>query len=271
MVRIIASVSLAACLLLTITWVNAAPVSKPQVMILGVAHLAARRDIHNAVFQDSPLTPKRQVQITEVVERLTQFHPTKVLVEAPMGDQKILQQYRRYLVGDFSLPADEVYQFGFKVAAHARNSTIYPIDTWGPTLIDDNSASGKLINSYLKDHFTDVRDPRFNAFLAREDALERNGTYLDLLRYLNTDAAIRANASWYSIFDGMGREADFAGSAYTAQWYVRNAYIFSNILSVIRPGDRVIVMMGQGHEYLLREFTRLNPNVTYVDPLRYLK
>jgi hypothetical protein len=55
-----------------------------------------------------------------------------------------------------------------------------------------------------------------DAYVAHEDALERNGTYLDLLRYLNTDAAIRANASWYSVMDGMGRDADYAGTEYTA-------------------------------------------------------
>ena len=92
-----------------------------------------------------------------------------------------------------------------------------------------------------------------------------------MLRYINTDAAIRANASVYSVLVGMGREADDAGSAYVSQWYTRNCYIFSNILSVIRPGDRVVVIIGQGHEYLLREFVQLNPNLVLVDSLNYLK
>ena len=65
--------------------------------------------------------------------------------------------------------------------------------------------------------------------------------------------------------------ADNAGAAYVAQWYTRNCYIFSNVLSVIRPGDRVVLMMGQGHEYLLREFVRFNPNLQDVDPLDYLR
>jgi hypothetical protein len=69
----------------------------------------------------------------------------------------------------------------------------------------------------------------------------------------------------------MGRAADNAGSAYVSQWYARNCYIFSNIRSLIRPGDRVVVIMGQGHEYLLREFVRLNPALIDVDPLSYLK
>lgn len=69
----------------------------------------------------------------------------------------------------------------------------------------------------------------------------------------------------------MGREEHDAGSSYVSQWYARNCYIFSNIVSVIEPGDRVVVIFGAGHKYLLQEFVRLNPHLTYVDPLRYLK
>ena len=240
-------------------------------MIVGVSHLVAKRDIHNSVYTDSPLSAKRQAQIDDIVARLARFHPTKVLIEAPLGDRKYPDEYREYLAGQFTLGANEVYQYGFKLAARSRNRTIYPVDTWGPPLYDDNSPSGKRIDGYLMKHFNDVKDLESDAEIARDHYLQLHGTYLDELRYLNTDGAIRANAAWYSIFVGMGREANDAGAAYVAQWYSRNCYIFSNILSVVRPGDRVVVLMGQGHEYLLREFVRLNPNLTYVDPLQYLK
>lgn len=239
-------------------------------MVLGVAHLEAKHDVHNSVFQDSPLSPKRQAEIAIIVARLARFHPTKVLIEAPMGDPVFAQRYRKYLAGQFALPANEIYQFGFRLAARAGDSTIYPIDTFGPTMIDSNTASGKRNMAFLQAHFNEVADPVFDAYLAREDEIERNGTYLDVLRYLNTQAAIRANASWNSVMAGMGHDADNAGAAYVAQWYARNCYIFSNIVSVVRPSDRVVVMMGQGHAYLLSEFVRLNPNMTYVDPLSYL-
>jgi Family of unknown function (DUF5694) len=241
-----------------------------QVMVLGVAHLEAKHDIYNSVFQDSPLSPKRQAQSAAVVERLARFRPTKVLIEAPFGNPVYAERYRKYLAGQFALPADEIYQFGFRLAARAGNTTIYPIDTFDPSLIDDATPSGKRIMAFLTAHFNDVRDPAFDAYNAHDDRIERSGTYLDVLRYLNTDAAIRANASWYSVMAGMGRDADYAGARYVAQWYARNSYIFSNIVSVVRPGDRVVVIMGQGHEYLLREFVRLNPNMTDVDPLGYL-
>jgi|SRR5579884_883810 len=251
--------------------VSAAQSGKTEVMILGVAHLVSKRDVYNSVFQDSPLSAKRQAQIADVLDHLARFRPTKVLIEQPMGDRKIEQQYQDFLSRRFTLGANEVYQFGFRLAAKARNRTIYPIDTFDPALIDESTPSGQRIMAYLKANFTAVKDPRTDTYIAHQNAIERSGTYLELLRYLNTDAAIDANASWYSVMDGMGRNADNAGSAYVSQWYARNAYIFSNILSVMHPGDRVVVIMGQGHEYLLRQFTQLNPNLVYVNPLEYLK
>lgn len=249
---------------------GAAPEPPAQVMVLGVAHLQAKHDVHNSVFTDSPLSPKRQAQIAEIVERLARFHPTKVLIEASAQNPVYAQRYRDYLAGKFTLTENEIYQFGFRLAARSGNPSIYPIDTDGPQLIDDKSDAGKRIDAYLEAAFPKLNVAPFDAYLARSDAIERSGTYLDLLRYLNTDQAILANASSYSILAGMGREADNAGATYVAQWYSRNTFIFANILSVVRPGDRVVVIMGQGHEYLLREFVRLNPNLTNVDPLTYL-
>lgn len=246
-------------------------VSAAEVMLLGVAHLEAKNDVHNSVFEDSPLSPKRQKQITDIIQRVSRFRPTKVLIEAPMGDPKFAEQYRQFLAGRFVLPANERYQFGFKLAARAKNSTLYPVDAFGPSLIEEESATEKRHSEFLQAHFADVSTPAFQELLARSNVLEREGTYLELLRYLNTDVAIRANASIYSVLDGISREADNAGSAYVAQWYTRNCYIFSNILSVVRPGDRVVVIIGQGHEYLLREFVQLNPNLLFVDSLNYLK
>jgi hypothetical protein len=250
----------------TETQATAPKPARAQVMILGVAHFLSRRDVHNSKFTDSPLSSKRQSQIADIVRRLDQFHPTKVLIEVTMGNRVFTERYSRYLKGAYALPAGEPYQFGFKLAKLAGNRTIYPIDTSGPALLNDDSR----IDAFLRLHFNSVNYPLFDAYLARGNALEKYGTYLDVLRYLNTDGAIRANASWYSVFDGMGRAADNAGASYVSQWYARNCYIFSNILSVLSPADRAVVIIGQGHEYLLREFIRLNPNLSDVNSLQYL-
>ncbi len=108
-------------------------------------------------------------------------------------------------------------------------------------------------------------------------ALRRNGEFKAHFYLYSGSSAARplarareAREGIYSVFDGMGRDADNAGAAYVSQWYARNCYIFSNILSVLSPADRAVVIIGQGHEYLLREFVRLNLNLRDVDPLQYL-
>ncbi len=172
----------------------AAPESaKAQVMIVGVAHLVARNDVHNSQFTDSPLSPKRQAQIADIIGRLVHFHPTKVLIEGAMENPVFAQRYSRYLNGTYALPANETFQFGFKLAKLAGNSTIYPIDTFGPTLLKSDSK----IDAFLKSNFTSVNDtPADRAFIARSNALERNGTYLDLLRYLTpTTRSMRTRRS----------------------------------------------------------------------------
>jgi hypothetical protein len=244
---------------------------RPTVMIVGVAHLVAKHDVHNSTFTDSPLSSARQIQIRDIVARLSKFQPTKVMIEEPFGDPVWNQRYLQYRAGTFALQENEVYQFGFRLAAMCDNPAIYPIDTFGPTLIDDNSADGKRIDAYLEANLATIPSAPFNALIARQDELERRGTYLDLLRYLNTDEAVFANASSYGVLAGQGQSAADAGAAFTAQWYTRNTYIFSNIMSLVRPGDRVAVIMGQGHKYLLRQFVQLNPNVTYVDAMDYLR
>jgi hypothetical protein len=242
-----------------------------SIMIVGIAHLVAKNDVHNSTFTDSPLSPGRQAQIKDVVDRLGRFKPNKVLIEEPYGDSIWNQRYLQYRAGTYALGANEVYQFGFRLAAACGNPAIYPIDTFGPSLIDDNTADGKRIDAYLEANFKNVPSAPFAALLARQSDLEQHGTYLDLLRYLNTDDAIAANASWYAVMAGNGRSDADAGAAYTAQWYTRNTYIYSNILSAIAPGDRVAVIIGQGHTFLLRQFVRLNPNLTYADAEDYLR
>jgi hypothetical protein len=244
-----------------------------QLMIVGMAHLVARHDVHNSKFSGDPRSPQRQAQIAQIVERLARFHPTKVLIEDPDGDPKVIASYKAFVSGHFILPPGEDYQIGFRLARAANDPTIYPADTWGPTLalLDEKTAAGKRNIAYLTKALPNVSSPAFDGFIAKSNELEQTGTYLDVLRYINTDAAIRANAGMYSVFAGLGGPPDSPGAAYVAQWYTRNTFIWANILRAIKPGDRVVVLFGQGHEYLLREFARMNPNIEYVDPLTYLR
>ena len=53
-------------------------------------------------------------------------------------------------------------------------------------------------------------------------------------------------------------------------WYLRNAKIFAKLMTVARPGDRVLIVYGSGHNYWLRHFASTTPGYRNVDPTPYL-
>lgn len=56
-----------------------------------------------------------------------------------------------------------------------------------------------------------------------------------------------------------------------AYYYMRNAKIFSKLIDVTEPGDRVVVVYGAGHKHWLEHFIRNMPGFELVDPIPYLQ
>ena len=52
---------------------------------------------------------------------------------------------------------------------------------------------------------------------------------------------------------------------------MRNAKIFSKLVQVTKPGDRVVIVYGAGHKFWLDHFAENTPGFTRVDPLPYLE
>jgi hypothetical protein len=63
---------------------------------------------------DDVLSPKRQHEIAEVVERLAQFAPAKVAIEAPYRDRSSPAAYRNYVEGQYTLSRNEVLAWLYK-------------------------------------------------------------------------------------------------------------------------------------------------------------
>src|SRR6516225_3229847 len=87
------------------TGLKSSAASKPQIMVLAVFHLVAKKDMFTQQ-QGDTLTDKRQREIEQVVERLRAFHPTKIAVEHG-DDGKLDERYQQYLLDKYVLTADE--------------------------------------------------------------------------------------------------------------------------------------------------------------------
>lgn len=240
------------------------------VMIVGLSHFASHEDLHNSKLGDV-MSPEHQREIEEVIRSLARFHPTRVMIEQPYGDKNIIEQYQRYLHGQFTLGTNEVYQLGFRLAAVSGNRSIYPIDTNTdfPFDFDRVKASAK---QHGQTGVLSAAEAHVAPLIRRSNALEQRGAIGALLHYLNTPAALDANASWYMYVDRVGAGKDYAGADLVAYWYARNLHIYANVVrSIDSPDDRVVILVGAGHAPQLREYVRLSPDLRLVDPEPYLK
>jgi hypothetical protein len=247
------------------------PAPKPRVLILGVAHLVAKADLHNATWGQDALAPAMQRQIAGVVARLEAFHPTKVMIEALPGDPKYVARYKAYLAGTYTLGPNEDDQFGYRLAAAEHLPTIYPVDVKAGFPFDypavTASAQRHGQTAILDDAARHVRP-----LVDRMNALEKQSRLLDLLRYINTPQALATNASWYTYVARIGdARGDTAGADLVSFWYARNLHIFANMMHDVAPGDRVVLIIGQGHAAMLRPLVKLSPFLVDVDPERYLR
>lgn len=271
---------------------NAQPVadtSKVPVMTLGTFHFAyPNLDVIKVEKKDQldMLSHERQEEIKRLVHQLAAFRPTKIAIEVPVRSQaRIDKEYALYLKDSFALPKGEHYQVGFRLARLLGHPKLYCIDAWGN--ID------YFIDSAGDDNFT-VREERkrqmerFEAFtdsMAKAGALERQmlqaksaaayQTLPQILAAMNTPEALRRDHSAYfgARFRFEADPYDYTGTDWLAlTWYSRNLRIFRNALRLTESkADRLLLIYGAGHAYLLHQFFSESLTHRPVSPLPYLK
>ncbi len=228
------------------------PIARPAVLLLGTGHLANRnRDVFNTQFDDM-LSPERQEEIGDCVERLARFRPTKVAVERGTGEAAALNdEYARYREGAFELSADEVHQLGYRVAAGSGHEEIYPIDWNEP--IGDMGIMFSFAEAHQPEIYRELMAP--GETLGEEEAAIRRKSVRRMLLETNDPESVRNGHRPYLLMARIGEGERYLGVEWVQGWYGRNLRIFVNLTRIASsPGDRVLVVYGAGHIPLLTQF-----------------
>lgn len=248
---------------------------KPQaeLMVVGTPHFAnPARDIADTKVEDV-LTPQRQREIEQVVERLAAFRPTHVAIEAePDRQARLDQRYADYRRGRLKLGSDETDQIGLRLAARLGLPRVDAVD-WlrdAPGRDEDYDYVG-----WMKAHGRGAEWEAFRTALQRqadrEGAFQRCHPVADWLRSLNDPAASRRIMQPDMTIATFGDGADNPGAAWEGTWYARNLRIYANLLRIGgAPGERTIAIFGAGHGPLLRGDAQASGRFTVVDVLPYL-
>lgn len=242
-----------------------------EVLLVGSYHMSNPGMDQFNLEADDVLLPKRQEEIAALVGRLAEFHPTKVLVEAPWADSATQARYHQYVAGTRDLRKSEEEQIGFRLAKRMGHERIYAIDV---RMQLDNEALGPLIGT----------NPAFQERMGRlnhlgQEAMRIMGAWLaegtvgDMLFNMNRpDMLARAHEPYVEYFVPIVADTNYAGADMVATWYRRNLRIFANLHRVAdSPDDRLFVIYGQGHIKILRDLVQDVPGFCVEDALGYLK
>lgn len=248
-----------------------------QVMVLGTYHFGnPGLDLHNAKVDDV-MAPKRQAEITQVLQGLAGFKPTRVAVEVRADAEPgyTLPAYRRFRDGQSAARRNEIDQIGYRLARELGHAEVYGIDVDGAFPFEPVQAfaathgGGAVLQGAL-----DELGARTKAFEARQ----ATASIGQLLRWINTFEANREEASFYARLLAFGRGADQPGAALLASWSARNLGICARLVQVVQQGqptppaqaERVLVVYGSGHAALLRSCVQQMPGWQLVEPHTYL-
>lgn len=267
---------IAALLLPCAAQASPTPPEPIRVMVVGAMHFAnPGQDLNNASV-DPVTTPSKQAELEAVVAGLARFRPTAIGLERVAADPATLndQAWPAYKAEDLLTDADERVQIGYRLAALADVDRVYAIDEQSETR--DYFPFGPVM-AWLEAHGRTADFDRLNAVVAAEtramEARQRTESLGSILAYMNGRdhpvAGDRAQNLYYGML-AFGDGTEQPGAALNAGWYERNARIFSKLIAVARPGDRIVVVFGAGHAYWLRHLVENTPGFELVDPVPYL-
>lgn len=227
---------------------------RPTLLVLGTAHLDnPGHDVVNTKVDDV-LAPTRQAEIKQVVEQLAGYRPTHIAVEWPIKKQAALDaRYRNYREGKYQLGRGEEEQIGLRLAAQLHLTRVYAVD-WleeppGKDEDYDWVAYGQAHGQQAQ--VSALLDPKGVIGIVPLGTQ----TIGKWLLQLNQPEMLAASHRNYFDWAAIGDADQQPGANWVGQWYARNLRIFTNLVRATSgPQDRMLVVYGSGHAYLLRQF-----------------
>lgn len=223
-----------------------------EVVVLGTYHFGnPGLDIANMQVDDV-LAPKRQAEIGEVLDDLARYAPTRILVEARtrVPGTDFSANYRKFARGELVADRNEVTQLGFRLAQRLHHQEVYAVDVEGEFPFD--AVMAWVQKAGLAPQL-EARVGQIQARVAETSGQLATHTVGQVLRLFNDPRSIAADHAFYLDTLQYGAGEEQPGAALVASWYERNIRICARIVQAARPGDRLLVLYGSGHAYLLRD------------------
>lgn len=244
-------------------------VPKTVIALLGVYHFSNPNQDQFNVKSDNVLSEKRQKELEALVKELARFKPTHIALEFNKSDSALDKRYQEYLKGKYQLGTGEDEQLGFRLAGILGHQHIYPVDEpsiqldfdpgelaaeFSPLLQQLSETGNNVIGQINKW----VQEKSIGAVLSQLNSQELDKMNIDL---------------YYRFLLPIGKGNMQPGLDGVVSWYKRNLYILKHIKEITGANQsekRVLVIFGQGHTAMLKQFLQYSTEFELVDIQQFL-
>ncbi|WP_265429405.1 DUF5694 domain-containing protein [Chryseobacterium sp. YIM B08800] len=248
------------------------PDPKTKVLVVGSFHFDyPNQDAHKTEKSDQidVLEPKTATEVTDLINYIKKFKPTKIAIEA-WPNWKANEKLKEYKEGKHRDQRDERYQLAMRLAKELKLNELYSIDA-NSVLDDLTEKFGKTDSLYFKDLLKDydfLNDDRisqqYTTFIKNTER-KNFKSILDMFKYMNSKEYHQYEYGAYLTGDFKLREHDGA-DLLALYWYNRNLRMFRKIQEIPKNAeDRILVIAGNGHATVFRQLFTMSPEYDYVE------
>lgn len=266
--RTIVLCALCASLLVGSPLVTAKDQSPAQVMLFGTFHFENPGLDLVKTDQINVMTYENQAYLEALTDKLSKYNPTVVLLEfGPEREPEMQERFRQYVDGKYQLTSNEIYQLGFRIANRSDAETIHGFDE------TDIHWQAKPLFEYLEKEDT-ITGARMSAVLEELTIADQKAhtslSLRELLVRANDARRDAQNRSLYLLTNHVGENKNFVGADAAASWWHRNFRMYALVQRHAKPGERVLVIGGQGHIAILRQLLADDRDREAIDVHPYL-
>jgi hypothetical protein len=248
-----------------------AQTSSTEVLLLGCFHFD-NPGLDVAKFEDADvLSPRRQLEIAAIIEKLKKFNPDKIFVEVPYSMQRQMDSsYRQYQSGKSTLRATETHQLGYRLAALLNHPTLYAVD-FRETEFPFDSLMKSAMEANQMQLLQQVRIT-IDSVQGDFNLRIKTHTMSEMLIHQNDPDNRERAVGWYFDLLIAGKEGNHVGSYLTSEWWRRNMVIYENIQKKLDGKEkRILVIFGSGHTALLEAMMQYNKKLQIIPVEKVLR
>lgn len=244
-----------------------------RVMILGTYHMAGSTSDLINVEADSVLTERRQQELAELADALAAFKPTLVVTERVTDAPDYIDpKYAEFTDATLLESENERVQVAYRLAKRTGVTRVHGIDEQPSEGEPDYFPFDKVMGHASATGQQDA----IGAFLAGaqkmvEDFTAETAEDHIALKLLKINTGPMSAPDFYYALSEFDQGEDQPGAELQAYWFMRNAKIWSKVMDVTQPDDRVVVVYGAGHKYWLEHMAEHTDDYVLVDPAPYLE